>query len=131
MRTAVLIALIVPLTVIERHLDLNPDDLNAQLFKAGDLFGLGRREEAFEVADAVLAGGSGDTRVSYNSACFYSKVGEVDKALDALEMAVDSGYYATEWIRQDSDLDNIRDQPRFEELLQRMEVNRAAQASES
>ena len=44
----------------------------------------------------------------------------VDVALDYFEKAVDSGYASKEWIETDSDFDPIRDHPRFQEILKKL-----------
>ena len=45
---------------------------------------------------------------------------EVDRALDCLETAFDTGGYGLrDWFEHDSDLDPIRDHPRFQELIAR------------
>jgi non-specific serine/threonine protein kinase len=106
----------------ERYLELNPDDLSTVMMGATALLALGERERAFEWAARVTESNSADTLVLYNNACFYSMAGEVDKALDALERAVDAGDRDADWWRQDSDLDNVRNHPRFAELLARMEA---------
>ena len=58
----------------------------------------------------------------YNIGCFYAVAGDVDAAIDALERSVAAGNVQPDWWRQDSDLDNVRHDPRFEELIQRMEA---------
>ena len=117
------------LAVVERYLELNPDDLNTRLHKASSLLALGQREEAFDIAEAVLSSDSQDVRVLYNTACFYSLAGEKETALEALEMTAAAGYSNPEWPGQDSDLDNIRSDPRFDAILKRMEANRKLQGS--
>ncbi len=42
-------------------------------------------------------------------------------ALDYFERAVNSGYASREWIENDSDFDQIRDNPRFKEILERLD----------
>jgi hypothetical protein len=39
-----------------------------------------------------------------------------DKALECLERAVDNGFGHREWLDHDSDLDPLRDNPRFAAL---------------
>jgi hypothetical protein len=39
-----------------------------------------------------------------------------DKALECLERAVDNGFGHREWLDHDSDLDPLRDSPRFAAL---------------
>ena len=54
-----------------------------------------------------------DPPTRYNLACFYSQMGDVDKALDLLENSVTS----RSWMENDHDLDNIRDHSRFKQFL--------------
>ncbi len=107
----------------ERHLELNPDDLHSRLLTAFALLELGQRDEAFERAAGVLNSGTDDSMLLYNIACFYAVAGEAEESLRALEKSVDAGNTQADWWRQDSDLDNVRDDPRFEALLKRMESN--------
>ena len=53
----------------------------------------------------------------YNVACAYSHIGETEKALDALERSMGKGMAELEWMQNDSDLDNLREHPRFKKLL--------------
>ena len=46
-----------------------------------------------------------------------------DKAFEALGQGVDAGDRDAAWWRQDSDLDSLRDDPRFEELIARMNID--------
>lgn len=56
----------------------------------------------------------------YNLACAYSLAGDRDNAFEALYSAIDSGYNNGDLILRDSDLDNMRDDPRFQDVLQRV-----------
>ncbi len=58
-----------------------------------------------------------DALILYNVACTYSTSGEIEKAVDCLEKAVKAGMAHREWIEHDSDLDPLRDHPRFQEIL--------------
>jgi len=61
----------------------------------------------------------GDDAVNlYNVACVYSNIGQIDEALDCLEKSVRKGMDEVAWIKNDSDLDNLRDHPRFKALLE-------------
>ena len=53
----------------------------------------------------------------YNVACVYSHAGQVEKALDCLEKSVGKGMAELDWMVNDSDLDNLREHPRFKKLL--------------
>lgn len=53
----------------------------------------------------------------YNLACFRSVAGRVDIAIDHVERALDLGFLHKEWYLTDSDLANVRDLPRFQQLI--------------
>ena len=62
-----------------------------------------------------------DSVVLYNAACNYAVLERTGEALDYLEQAIRHGTVNTSWMRNDADLANIRDLPRFRELLQELE----------
>jgi TolB-like protein/Flp pilus assembly protein TadD len=104
------------LHVAERHLELNPDDARALYLGAGALIQLGERERAMEWAARAYAIDPTDPGVLYNVACSYALGGMTEKALECLERAVDNGFGHREWLDHDSDLDPLRDNPRFAAL---------------
>lgn len=53
----------------------------------------------------------------YNLACAYALTGRTGEALDALKASRDAGFDLSSAIRTDSDLDSLRDDPRFERFL--------------
>ena len=63
-----------------------------------------------------------DGLILYNLGCFFSIAGQVEPALDALEKSYEAGLSDPEWMAQDSDLDNVRDQQRYKDLVKRMEA---------
>lgn len=64
--------------------------------------------------------------VWYNLACSYALTASPDEAFSALSRAVDLGYRDYGWIRQDSDLESIRQDQRFKALLRRLLTGRNA-----
>ena len=99
-------------------LDLNPDDNRALNMGAFALLRLGEREEADEWMQASMAKAPMDSIIQYNAACFYALDGNVEKALDCLEHCfVKVGNISREWLLHDSDLDSVRDHPRYTEIL--------------
>ncbi len=101
-------------------LELNPDDNRALNLGAFALLRLGEREEAERWMDVSAKKAPMDSIIQYNAACFYSLEGMTEKALDCLENClVKVGNINREWLDHDSDLDNIRDDPRFQELISR------------
>jgi beta-lactamase regulating signal transducer with metallopeptidase domain len=53
----------------------------------------------------------------YNAACSYAVAGRKDRALAVLERSIHAGYGDPDKLESDSDLDAIRDQSRFDELV--------------
>jgi len=73
-----------------------------------------------EWADRALMMDPDDPSVLYNVACVYSLLGEAEKAIDCLEKAINNGFGFKQWIEHDSDLDSLRDIPRFQALVKKL-----------
>ena len=56
--------------------------------------------------------------VVYNVGCVFSMAGETDRALECVENAVRDRPAYVEWLRHDSNLDPLRDHPRFKAQLE-------------
>lgn len=66
-----------------------------------------------------------DGGVLHNAACYYSNIGEVDKAIETFERRMQAtGTIYREWVDQDSDFDNIRHHPRFIELVEKLPTSK-------
>ena len=108
------------LKLIEERLELNPDDGRATNLGAAILAKAGVRDRTIEYIHHSLAIDPEDSTMLYNIACAYSLLGMSDEALSSLETAVDKGFGHKEWIEHDSDLDSIRQTPRFQAIAQAM-----------
>ena len=106
--------------LVEAHLDLNPEDTRALILGATVNANLGRKERAVEFAERAIAVDRDDPMLLYNIACTYSQLGMLEEALDSLEHAVEKGWGDRAWIEHDSDLDLIRESPRYKALMQAM-----------
>ena len=62
-----------------------------------------------------------DPLVYYNLACSYALLNKTEPAIDALCQSVDLGYCDYRYLREDRDLDSIRHDPRFRQLLSEFE----------
>lgn len=105
--------------LIQRHLEQEPDDVRALYLGGGALVSLGRVEEGLTLAQRALTIEPNDAGVLYNVACLYSVAGRVPEAIGYLEQALDAGFSQKEWIENDSDLDRLRKEPRFQALMRR------------
>jgi len=106
--------------LVEKHLRLNPDDARALYLGGSILVTLGKVEKAINWAKRAHAIDPDDPRVLYNLACIYSLAGKIEQALDCFEKAIESGYASLEWINNDLDLDPIRNHPRFQKTLKKL-----------
>ena len=106
--------------IIEKHLELNPDDARALYLGSGCLIVLGETERGLEWASRAVAIDPADTGVLYNVACAYSDAGRVEEAIDYLEKAIAAGFNQKEWIVNDGDLDPLREHPRYRALIEGM-----------
>jgi tetratricopeptide (TPR) repeat protein len=58
-----------------------------------------------------------DPVVHYNLACSYSLLGIIDEAIQSLENAIKLGYNDFEYIDKDKDLENVKNDDRYLNLL--------------
>jgi serine/threonine protein kinase/Flp pilus assembly protein TadD len=106
--------------IIQRHVELNPEDARAWYLGAGSWAHLGQRERALEWGDRAVTLDPTDAGVLYNVACINGVLGRQERALDILEQAVQSGFGHREWIEHDPDLESLRGHPRYQALLGRL-----------
>jgi adenylate cyclase len=105
------------LQLMEGSLELNPDDARAANLAAGVFASLGEAEPAVKYAERSLAIDPEDPMLLYNVACMYSSLGRIDQAIACLERAVDKGFGHKEWIDNDPDLDPIRNNPKYQSIV--------------
>jgi len=103
--------------VIPRYLSKHPDDASKYIFHAITLSRKGKNEQAKTEIARALELSHDDPVMMYNAACFYSRLGEKEVALEMFKKAVIMGFENYEWIRHDPDLDNIRNEPAFTEII--------------
>src|SRR5438094_551323 len=108
------------LQVVERHLELNPDDARALYMGAIAMIQLGQGERGLEWASRALAMDPEDSGVLYNVACAYALQRQTEQAIGVLEKAIQNGFGHKEWLENDSDLDSLRGHPRFQALIARL-----------
>lgn len=103
--------------LLPTHLLKYPDDNRARLFYANRLVAIGRSEQAIAELYHALEKSSDDALLLYNAACLYANLGEIKQAVHTLQAAFKAGYEYADWIKRDSDLDPIRSDPEYIELM--------------
>ena len=103
----------------EQELARHPEDSRPAQIGSGALFALGEKERAKEWTARAMAIDPDDPVAQYNAACSYSRLGEIEAALDLLERCLPSlGHEKVKWAKHDSDLDPLRSHPRFQRILE-------------
>ncbi len=105
------------LRLIDERLELNPDDARACQLGATMAANLGDPEAATGYARRALTINPDDPLLLYNISCMYAVLGNPNEALNCLEKAVDKGYGQKDWVEHDSDLDSLRQLPRFQTIV--------------
>jgi len=103
-----------------RKLEVEPDDSGTCLVCASALAHLDRYPEAVSMMDRAIKIDPSDRIVHYNLACVYAIMGDLDQALDYLEKMTGTGMKNMDWIKNDGDLDPLRDHPRFIKFMDRL-----------
>lgn len=103
----------------EQALNLNPENSGPAHRGALALAHLGEAGRAREWAARALAVDPEDIVAQYNIACVYAMLGNADQALDLLEKVLPlSSAYQKQWFHNDSDLDSLREMPRFRRMFE-------------
>jgi serine/threonine protein kinase/Tfp pilus assembly protein PilF len=103
-----------------RHLAENPDDVRAMYMCAGALVERGQEREGLALLESAVELSEGEPATLYNAACTYARIGQRERALEALGSCVRAGWGNRDWTSHDPDFDAIREDPRFQAILSRM-----------
>jgi adenylate cyclase len=82
---------------------------------------VGDKDKGLELAERALGQDDKEPVVLYNVACFYAIQGDLEQAMELLARAVELGWGDRAWLETDSDLDPLRQDPRFISLLAGMQ----------
>jgi hypothetical protein len=77
----------------------------------------GNRDEAVQTIENW-----GSPLQPQGKAGFYAMLGDRDRAIELLENALDEGYASVIWANVYPQFDPLRDDPRFQDLLRRMNL---------
>jgi tetratricopeptide (TPR) repeat protein len=94
-----------------------PDFHEVLRAQASNLTTKGRLQDGLAVDKKLVALRPADPTAHYNLACRYALLKQPDLALVTLRKAVELGYRDFRYMQEDRDLDSIRKDPRFRQLL--------------
>jgi len=103
--------------VLERH----PGHVDVLRVQGNNLTLKGRFVEGLQIDKKLATLRPSDPLVHYNLACSLALLRKKEPALKTLRRAIELGYRDFRYIREDRDLDFIRNDPRFRQLLREFE----------
>jgi TolB-like protein/Tfp pilus assembly protein PilF len=104
--------------VLEKQLELVPEDVRARILLAGSYASLGNAEDSVRHLKTAVALRPNDSNVLYNAACTYGVLQKKEESLEMVRNAVAAGYGNFEWIGRDPDLACLQDDPEFQRLIE-------------
>jgi serine/threonine protein kinase/Flp pilus assembly protein TadD len=106
--------------LVAERIELHPDDARALYMGANGLVALGEQEKGLEWARRARDIAPDEPMLLYNLGCIYSLAGEIEEALDCLERAIAHGLIQKGWYEHDSNLDPLREHPRYRALMEKL-----------
>jgi adenylate cyclase len=103
-----------------RQLELDPNDRRVLSLVAGNLYEDGQHDRAFQFIKKALQLYPEDAGVLVNAACLYARAGMNDDAINILNRVFGLGYGKRDWIEHDPDYDSLREDPRFQDMLDKL-----------
>jgi len=98
-------------------LERTPDYVDALRILASLLTLKGRVAEGLRIDKRLVRLRPEDALAHYNLACSYALLNRREQSIKALRRAVELGYRDFRYMREDHDLESIRHDPRFRELI--------------
>ncbi|HEV2365747.1 MAG TPA: TIR domain-containing protein [Caulobacteraceae bacterium] len=110
---------------VEKVFGTAPDTGTPLAYGVSALINLGDTDRAKAWAQRAILLDPDDPLMSYNLACSMIRLGETSFALELLEKALAAGGRLINWVRVDTDLDPLRQDPRFLAMLKGAEARLA------
>jgi tetratricopeptide (TPR) repeat protein len=98
-----------------------PDFVDVLKAHGNNLTLKGRYADGLEIDKRLIQIRPTDALAHYNLACSHALLKKPDLALKALRKAVELGYRDFRYMREDRDLETVRHDPRFRQLLREFE----------
>ena len=101
----------------EKVIEIKPDKHEAWFNKGTHLSKLGRHDEAIKAYEKAIEIKLDKHEAWFNKACTLSLMRKADEAIESLKHAIELKPSKREQAREDTDFDNIKDDPRFRKLV--------------
>lgn len=88
---------------------------------------LGQEKEAEEWIDGIIAAEPFNSGIMYDKACLMVRMGRLDDAMNALELAFNKGFRLFEHMEHDNEMDALRDLPRYKAMLKKYRTEAASE----
>jgi tetratricopeptide (TPR) repeat protein len=98
-----------------------PDYVDVLRVMGNNLTRKGRYNQGLQIDKRLVELRPQDSLAHYNLACSYALTGRTDHAIKTLRCAVELGYRDFRYMKEDRDLESIRQDPRFRQLLREFE----------
>lgn len=107
------------INVLQRQLELAPDDVRARIFLAALYAGLKMPDKAIRELEIAVTLRPRESNVLYNAACTYGVLGRKSEALEMLKRSQEAGFLNIAWAAKDPDLACLHDDPEFQRVVGR------------
>ncbi|MDH3651890.1 MAG: adenylate/guanylate cyclase domain-containing protein, partial [Saprospiraceae bacterium] len=111
--------------IADKWLELNPGDTRALYLAANALVFLDQQKKSLTYLQRALSLEPNDSMLLYNAGCVYALLDMKQEALSCLERSYAAGLTMKGWYENDSNLDSLRDDPRFGKLLEHIKAESA------
>jgi len=102
-------------------LDRHPEYVDVLRVLGNNLTLKGRYADGLHIDKRLIQLRPSDPLVHYNLACSFALLKRTDAALKTLRRAIELGYRDFRYMREDRDLDGVRHDPRFRQMLREFE----------
>jgi tetratricopeptide (TPR) repeat protein len=102
-------------------LERRPDYVDVLRVMGNNLTLKGRYAQGLQIDKRLIQLRPTDPLAHYNLACSFALLKKPEQSLKTLRRAVELGYRDFRYMREDRDLDSIRQDPRFRQLLREYE----------
>ncbi|MBI3843942.1 MAG: tetratricopeptide repeat protein [Planctomycetes bacterium] len=107
-------------TALKSLAELTPDDASVWLSLGVALHNTGKYDEALAADMKAAEFAKAKANASYNAACTCASKKDKDKAFEWLNKAIAAGFSNRKQVIEDEDLASLRDDPRFQSVLDAM-----------